>query len=208
MKTILKNTIYFFAAVACAIAGSFGIVHAVGWTQSKAISLYEEAIASLVQVQVIREAVPMESLPLEIVYKKAAEKYGLPVVALKALALQESSNGKYLYRYEPHVYQRLKGDTEDERRMLASSHGFLHVMGFNAKPECGVHWSELYNPIIGIECGAKMLRDRLDRHKGVKNKSERMRLAFRDYNGSGEKAELHADRVMAKVGYLMFEEVE
>lgn len=206
MKTILKHAIFFTVAVACAIAGGFGAFQAVGWTQRKAINYYEQALSRLVEVKVIREAVPAESLPLEVIYRKAAEKYGLPPVALKALAMQESSGGKYLYRFEPHVFARLKGE-ENERRMMASSHGVMQILGTTAKEACGLHWSELYDRLQNVMCGARYLRMQLDRHK-TGDKAERMLKAFASYNGSGEKAELHAQRVMAWVGRLMFEDVE
>jgi hypothetical protein len=82
-----------------------------------------------------------EAVPIKELITAVAREQRVPVVALEAIVDQESSGGARLYRFESNKYDQLKKsvrDSEDEIRMLASSHGPAHVMGFNAKRLCGV----------------------------------------------------------------------
>ena len=151
---------------------------------------------------------PLHELDLQTALKAAARNHQVPYVALRAIADAESSGGKKLYRFEPDVFNRLSKiskASEDERRMLASSHGVMHVMGFNAWNRCGIDWNDLYNREKGIDCGAKILAQNLETYSG-KKRAVALRLALRDYNGSGDRAEAYADKVMGKIGEYLFEE--
>lgn len=182
----------------------------VAWTRAEGGRLYEEARQRVTRVEVIRELVPATHAPLSELIGRAAKAHGLHPVVLEAIVKAESAGGgtRWLYRFEPRVFAaREKVDrnrSEDERRMLASSHGAMQVMGYNAEARCGVHWSKLYDPAVGIECGAKILAENLARHVGTKAPEERLWLALRDYNGSGPMAEAYADRTMGALGKRLF----
>lgn len=178
----------------------------------KGYELRDSALSAVTRVEVIREAIPSEELPLENLINIAARKYKIPAVALKALILKESSGGREtaLYNFEPSVFARRatidKRYTEDERRARASSHGVGHVMGYNAEPRCGIHWSKLYERSTGVDCAARIFSQEWDSHKHIRDEVLRLREAFRSYNGAGEMAERYSVDAMAKVGDILFRE--
>lgn len=176
------------------------------WGQEK----WATAVSAVTRVEVVKEYIKPESVSVSQLIPKVARDLKVPVVALQAVIDQESSGAKRLYRFEERKFIELKRRADfaklpdDEIRMLASSHGAAHVMGFNAQTRCNVSWDKLYDPLTGIECGAKILRENLDRYTKVKDPSERLWFALRDYNGSGTDAEAYADKVMSRVGALLF----
>lgn len=109
-----------------------------------------------------------------------AAEYGLDPNLIRAVVRVESSDGLFLNAFEPHVYNRTTGRMSDfERRALSSSHGVMHVMGFNAK-KCGIEWWELYDAQKGLACGIAYLKDCMKRHKNDVTK------ALGCYNGDAE----------------------
>jgi uncharacterized protein YecT (DUF1311 family) len=202
---LLKYTLFFILVVATVTVGSHGFVYASTWGWNKSLSLYDELMSSLIEIKEIERFVPVSQKPLERIIDEAAKEFSLPPVAIKATIMQESA-GKYFYRFEPHVFNRLKEPHEQERRMLASSHGYMHILGTTAQAECGLKWHELYDTELNIACGAKYLAKQYHKHSKVKDKSERLWLAFRDYNGTGDAAARHADKVMGHVGKILLNE--
>lgn len=194
-----------------ALWGSFKLVSLYTAAEQWARDVQHRLMNKVTRVEVRRELVNSSSVPLAQLTVMVSKKHKVPEVVLRAVVDQESSNGEYLYRFEPNKFAQLKARMrlpDSELRMLASSHGVGHVMGFNAEPRCGVHWSRLYDPATGLECAAKLLRENMDRHSSVKSMSRRIWLALRDYNGSGKDAEAYATTVMAKVGSLMLAELK
>ena len=171
-------------------------------------------VRAVTRVEIVKEYVHAEAVPLDVLIPKVAADTKVPSVALRAIADQESSGGKRLYRFEERKFSELQRNPkysqlpDDELRMLASSHGVAHVMGFNAGPLCQTSWDNLYDPLVGLKCGARILRSNLERHAAVKDPSRRLWLAFRDYNGSGADAEAYADKIMSRVGSLLFASVK
>lgn len=110
----------------------------------------------------------------------AARKRGIPPALARAVAQVESAGGRYVYRFEPALYEQMKGlkISDSERRALASSHGVMHVLGRNAQ-RCGIQWPQLYMPRLGIDCGIKILSDCYNRTKNIDR-------ALICYNGSPE----------------------
>lgn len=208
---ILKYLIIFIVICSATIYAAFMVVSFTGYVKEKVLDLYAEGIRKVTKVEVVREYVSTSEVPMTTLLSKVAREHKIPEVALKALYMQESAGGAFLYRFEPEVYGRLKQklkEDDNEVRMLASSHGALQVMGFNAENECGVHWSKLYDSMVGLECGAKILKNKLEKHEKEKDVSKKVWLAMRDYNGAGEAAERHADKVMAWVGKLLLSEID
>jgi len=196
---------------------TLGVMLSNGLTVLKTVATdkYLEAkgkvISQLTKVEVIREYVRPDERPLPELIEQVAGELKIPAIALQAVVDKESAGGKALYRFEPEVFKRRESidrGSEDERRMLASSHGVGHVMGFNARPRCNIGWDKLYDTYTGLSCGARILRQNLDRYKDVKDPAARLRLAFRDYNGSGDMAERYANDAMAKVGALLIQQLK
>ena len=178
---------------------------------SRVEAAYDSFLKAVTRTETVREFVRPEAVPIKELITAVAREQRVPVVALEAIVDQESSGGKRLYNFEPRKYEELRGrvrDNEDEIRMLASSHGPAHVMGFNAKTRCGVTWDRLYDTYTGINYGAKILRQNLDRYKDERDTSMRLYFAFRDYNGSGEDAKQYATEVMARVGKLLYSQIK
>lgn len=203
---LVKTVFVVGVGVAALIWLSFQVVYAWGALNERMDRVYRAAMARVTKVEVRRELVRSDAVPLGQLVDIASRKHRIPAVVLQAVVDQESSGGEFLYRFEPGTYSQLKVRarmSDSEVRMLASSHGVAHVMGFNAQPRCGVHWSKLYDPAIGLECGAKILRESMDKYRTVKDSSRRVWLALRDYNGSGPDAEAYASKVMARVGALL-----
>lgn len=201
----------FFAAV---FVGAMLVVAAhyvvVGTAKAKEWSLVQwgSLVRAVTRVEIVKEYVHAEQVPLADLIEKVSREVGLPVIALQAVVEMESANGARLHRFEPAVHERFKKDPKmrdkPDLMMLASSHGPAHVMGFNAAPRCGVSWDKLYDSLIGLKCGARILRENFDRYENVKDLSRRLWLSFRDYNGSGEDAERYAEAAMSRVGSLLF----
>lgn len=205
MKTILIKSTYFIALLAGAIALGKGADYAWAYTYSRGEQLYADAISKLAKVESIEKYIPRADVSLDFAIEAASHKHKVSAVALKALAEVESSQGKYLYRHEPHLEARIKGVPAAEVRPLASSHGPMHVLGLNSETECGIHWSKLYDTMLGVDCGAKILSKLLAKHSNAKDRGKQYWLAFKSYNGTGEAAERHADKVMSAAARLMFE---
>lgn len=139
--------------------------------------------------------------------KETAKKHGVPSEIVEAVIHVESgtSINPHRVRFEPKVFSGLKevrGETDIERRMRASSHGLMQVMGYNASL-CGLKWPELYQPVLNLECGLKILKSCLERHK-TSSVEQQYTKAFGCYNGdpvvypAKVKAAL-ADLVIAKL---------
>lgn len=206
IKTGLKAAGITVTGSALIVWGSFYIVELWGSTVKKGEELKSAVVNRFTRVEIRRELIKPEAVPLPQLTGVISKKYHLPQVVLHAIVDQESGGGSYLYRFEAEKYAQIKQRSnlpDSEARMLASSHGLAHVMGFNSEPRCGVHWSKLYDSYIGLECGAKILRENIDKHREVKDTSRRIWLALRDYNGSGKAAEQYADAVMARIGQLL-----
>ncbi len=173
------------------------------YVATEADKAYVSVLESLPASLIPKESNVIAKLPmtLEEAIRRAAREQRVPEMALAAMVEQESSNGEFLTSgLEERTYLRLKKtmpNTPDERlRQLARSHGPAHVMGITALEICDMEYIDLYDNYKGLTCAAKYLRIQLDKSKG-KSIEDRLWQAFKGYNGTGEKAELHADRVFA-----------
>lgn len=132
---------------------------------------------------------------LETAINSLAKREGISANWLRHWVNQESGTGQT--RFEPHVYkQRSKIDShlpEIDRRAMASSHGPLQVMGYNAE-FCGLNWRDLYDPFHGIECGLKHLKQWVKRHPKDAN---RLFNGLASYNGGYGGPERDASREYA-----------
>lgn len=99
----------------------------------------------------------------------AAQKHGLPVELLPAMAQVESTNNPWAARYEPGFFARYIApldscpapagcSDETERRMRATSWGLMQVMGQTAREHGFEGWlPELCDPAVGVEYGCLYL---------------------------------------------------
>lgn len=168
---------------------------------------YTWALEQVTRTEIIREYVHVEEATTEALVQSIARKMGMNPIIVEALIEQESAKRHDAIRFEEHVYRRISleapGLPDDQRRMLASSHGLMQVMGHNARRMCSMSWADLYDRRKNIECGVTILKKNLTAHKTVKEPGARLRLALRDYNGRGERAEAYADRVMGRIADML-----
>lgn len=203
----VKATAVLFSVIAIALGVVYlsrVVVDAVDSAEQWVKRQYAEVLESLTIVKTETVIVSSDKRTVEESIELVSKRTGYSRAILSAMVAVESSGGVYLYRFEPAVYGKLKREgsnkvSDSELRMLASSHGVTHVMGYNASKRCGLHWSELYNADKALGCTVKILRENAKRYETA-TKNRRVWLALRDYNGSGELAEAYANKVLAEVG--------
>lgn len=200
---ICKIAILFFALITI----SHLIVIGTKFLNKKAIEIKSELVEKLTHTKIIKEYVKVNDLPLEDLIQVVAKEYNISNIILETVTIKESNFGdeNYLYRFEPRVYeQRRKLDyklTESERRAMASSHGITQIMGYRAKPDCGVHWSKLYDNKVALRCTAHIMLQNIEVAASKKRtKSEVLWTAFKLYNGS----EQYANDAMKELGKILF----
>lgn len=156
---------------------------------------YAEAQVMDIRSRLVTIVEPNKSSVEELI-NAVAQAEGISPTLLSAIADQESSGGRYLYAFEPSQFERRAAIdarySENERRMRASSHGVMHVMGYIADEVCKVHWSELYDRFTNFRCAVQVLRE-----KGRRVSTLRELLAA--YNGSGPRADQYAQEVLARI---------
>ncbi len=168
----------------------------------------------LTRIEVVKEFVRLDDLPLPELIRRAGAQHHVDAEILRVLIHNESNGGaqEWLYRFEPRVFAERaikdKHHREDERRMLASSHGVGQILGYNAQPRCGIHWSRLYVPAENINCAAKIMRENLDANKTIRDPYARLWLAYKSYNGSGPDAEEYAHRAMRSLAARLFDRLQ
>lgn len=110
----------------------------------------------------------LDNKELDKLFCLSGKKYSLPKLFIKSIALCESSLDERAYRMEMGFWnQYLKGTPEWGHRdpaEVSASYGLMqlmyttaHGLGFDGPGE------DLYNPVINIELGAKLLRTLLNR---------------------------------------------
>lgn len=185
--------------IGSALATSYALMLGYGWCAHKALELKSWGLERLTRVEVVREYVQPLDLPVGEIIRRVSDEMGVNPVITKAIAMRESRLEPDAIRFEPKVFSRLKVGSEDQRRMLASSHGVMQIMGFN-QDICGLKsWAELYDPAVNVRCALYILKKNAQEARSIKNPAARLREALRRYNGSGEHAENYADAVMANI---------
>ena len=141
------------------------------------------------------------------------KKYKVKKLLLKAIATIESSLGVRAYRYEPGFWIRyLKNNPEWKDRdpsEVSASYGLMqlmyttaHGLGFRGTGE------DLYNPVINIELGAKLVRNLMDKvrekHSYLNTNLWDIEISLSWYNGGskgnpGEDGKLRNQRYVTRV---------
>lgn len=202
-RSFRRRAAVFSTKVALCVAASVAISEAASIAYGYGARQYRAArtaiLAQLTRVEVVREMLPAREVSTAELVATLSREMGINPIVTHAIIEQESGGREDALRFEPHVYARVKGRTDEERRMLASSFGLTQVMGYHARQTCGLKsWAELLQPEKNIRCGLTVLRDNLKR-------TRRLRDALRMYNGSGERAEAYAEKVLARIGEKLVE---
>lgn len=194
----------FVVVVALAVAALIWLGESYIVGKDKALAWWEktrtEVIARIsVEVPMV-QIVQASAVDLTTKINTVSGESGVHAALLQAIVDQESSGGDpdQRYHFEPTKYQQRSDRNDDTRRMMASSHGITQVMGYNAGPECGVKYWELYDDWVALRCTAKMLR-KLITAAVNKPPEQRLQAVLAGYNGTGPKAELYAQAVMARI---------
>jgi len=111
-----------------------------------------------------------KNLDLDKIFCINAKKYRVEKILLKAMGKVESNLKPMAFRHEPAFWTRYLADNPDwkdrDPQEVSSSYGIMqlmyttaHMLGFRGTGE------ELYDPVINITLGAKLLRRQLDKIK-------------------------------------------
>lgn len=137
-----------------------------------------------------------------------ADRHGLTPDLVQAVCLIESSGRTDAFRHEPDFWTRyLAGKPEWDGanpRRVSSSYGLCQVM-FPVAVEHGMARTEppeyLFVPLIGLDYGCRVLRERLDWSRGD------LRKALASYNGGKggwdrPVPQAYSDKVLGRLGKL------
>lgn len=110
---------------------------------------------------------------LDLIFCMNAKKYGLEKLQIKSIAIVESSLNPRAYRFEQNFWDLyLKNNPEwkdQDPKIVSASYGILQLMWTTAVslgfPKDGTP-ENLFNPVINIELGAKLIRRLMDRNYG------------------------------------------
>lgn len=184
-----------------------GLKIALNFTVAKALQAKEKIVDVLPKKEVAQRPLNLEESIV-----KASRTNGVDPLILHVISDKESSGGnqRALYRFEPHLFSRLRGDknyrelSDSEVRMLASSHGVFHILGLTAERECGLHFSKLYDTEKSAMCAARIVK-RIDETVKAKATEHRLREIFRQYNGQGPAAENYAKDAMVRLAAILYQ---
>jgi hypothetical protein len=204
-------------AIAAGTVGSLAIVRGLPILWNEATLFVEEAKASMVEritfTRVVTEYKELDSTTLAQVIQRVASERKIDPLILSVIAEKESAGGVALYRFEPTKFEQLrnskqfKGRSVDELRMIASSHGPFHVMGYSAEHYCGLQWHRLYDTLTAARCTGEIVGKLYQDTAHIKDPSARVREVFKRYNGTGADAERYADDAMARLAGILYKRV-
>jgi len=132
-----------------------------------------------------------KNIDLDKIFCINAKKYGVEKLLLKAMGKVESNLNPKAFRHEPAFWTRYLADNPDwkdrDPQEVSSSYGIMqlmyttaHMLGFRGTGE------ELYDPVINIMLGAKLLRKQLDKIRKDRLKLPwytHTQIALARYNG-------------------------
>lgn len=137
-----------------------------------------------------------------------AKKYSLNPVVIWAVIEKESGYAHNRIRFEQtwkdqysKKWQKEPWMNDIEYDMYFTSFGYMQIGYGLWRESCGIkYWDELLNVERNIDCGAKILANCIGENSG---KVGVLRGCFRQFNGSGERAEKYANDIMNKLeGYM------
>jgi len=156
-------------------------------------------------------------IDLDNIFCRAAKKYKIPKIILKAIAQVESSMDIRAYRFEKEFFDRYLKDHplwhDKVPEKVSASYGLMQLMfttayelGFKNDDKSPKDPEELYNPEYNIQLGAKLIRRHLDKMKEIKNIQPYIgyspfEIAFAWYNG-GRKNNPDVNGKLRNPGYI------
>jgi soluble lytic murein transglycosylase-like protein len=153
-------------------------------------------------VEKIREvAIERPEPDIKTLIREIPEQYGLSPLLVAAIVERESGAKRDAVRFEPGQMERARRLTKNEQdqRMLATSFGYMQIMGWWSK-EFNISWADLLDGETNVETGCAILKKCLDRQKSG-NKAQRIHAALACYNGST----VYADAVLSRLAALLIE---
>ena len=108
-----------------------------------------------------------QGVDLDKIFCINSKKYRIHKLLLKAVAKTESSLNVYAYRFEPLFFENVLKKTvewkDQDPKIVSASYGLMQLM-FTTAWQMGFRGeaADLYNPVINVELGAKLLRQLLD----------------------------------------------
>lgn len=185
---IIKTTIT-VGCIALALTGA--VMVSGGWKPKP------EIVERIKEVTVERPEPSIKTLIQDI-----PPKYGLPPLLVAAMVERESGSQKDASRFEPGQMSRAYKQTNNEQkaRMLATSWGYMQVMGWWAK-DFNLSWSDLLDGETNVEVGCSILKKCLDRQK-TGTKLKRIHAALWCFNGSPA----YADAILSRLGGILIEQ--
>lgn len=108
-----------------------------------------------------------EAVDLDKIFCLNAKKYRIHKLLIKAVAKTESSLNVYAYRFEPDFFEWIKKHMPEwkdgDPKIVSASYGLMQLM-FTTAWQMGFRGeaADLYNPVINVELGARLLRQLLD----------------------------------------------
>lgn len=212
-KLILKLLKYGVAAILL-IVGSFyitaGVTSAQAYTSTKIIEAKYKLAETLDLVRYNTKIVPLKQAELTDLVKAYSDKHGFRNLAIGFAMIDKESGGRSdRVRFEQSWKDQYSGKpgferepwmTDIEYSFLFSSFGLMQVSWGLFKEECGLtSYSDLLIPATNIDCALKILSECLKRQKNISPQHIRLRVCFKEYNGSGPKAEAYALDIMARI---------
>lgn len=215
LRIFLKSVKY-LVLLSIIVTASFVITlttsEAFVWANTKTTEVKYSIAEKLDLIKYTTKIVPLRETEIDELIKAYCTKYGIKNTAIiYAMIDQESvnKNHKDRLRYEQGWkndytnkpgFEREAWMTDIEYDMLFTSIGLMQVGYGLHRKTCGLNsYSDLLNPAINLDCGIKLLASCLKERIGTKSQYQRVWLCFRDFNGSGPKAELYANQVMSRV---------
>ena len=202
----------FILAFCLAIARGYDFV--VEWGKIQYAQAKETIVDKITIKKVITEYKPPDEGSLREIVNNVSKEMGIDPLIMQVIAIKESSHGKALYRFEKRKFSQLiadpkyKGVSEDEVRMISSSHGAFHVMGYTAQGFCKMHWSRLYNTYEAARCATAYAKHCWDANASIKSAEDRFWATFKSYNGEGPEAEAYANDAMSKLAGILYSQLE
>lgn len=195
-----------------ALVIAWGILEGATIARNQLVAWYQQSVAWVQRqtkgAEIVKVWVNAEEVPTSELIRRFSLEAKLNPIITHAI-IEEESNGRIdAIRFEQHVFNRLPTRDAEQKRMLASSHGLMQVMGYHAAQSCHLQtWAELYDRAKNIKCGLKILSNNLKAAKGG-TPAERLRNSLKAYNGSGPIAEEYAERIMARIADLLLTSLE
>jgi hypothetical protein len=191
-----------------------GVTRGLEVVYHEAIGRIDEAKAVMVDkltvTKVVTEYREVDDATLGDIIVTVAKEYSIDPLILTVIAEKESAGGKALYRFESGKFQELQSSkryrslSSDELRMVASSHGIFHVMGYSAQDYCQLPWHQLYNPWTSARCAATIVARLYKDTEHIQDAGTRVREVFRKFNGQGDRAEQYANDAMTRLAAMLY----